>query len=548
LTHHNIVRIHDFAQDSQSACISMEYVDGTTLSGMRIDRPGKVFEPDELLPLIEQTCEALTYAHSRARIVHRDLKPANLMLNVKGELKITDFGIARSLSESVSLITMGGRGSSGTLPYMSPQQLDGERVSHLDDIYSLGATIYDLLTSKPPFYRGDVARQVHDKTAPSMRERREELGIASDVPIAAQWERAVAACLAKDPSARPQSANEVLALLRAAPPSRPPNPAESSHQPLTRVLDQPGFAGIKKAYLAVAGLAIAAALGTWFFLSQPKSPEEKRLPAANGVIPMQTQTTSISPRNRNTSNGFGGLLVDTSPSGATILLGGMETGTSPVTFKGVPVGKYPLRIALDGYETVEQIVEIKLDQFVNLGAIPLQPGKGTVELTSTPPGAKVFRGTDMIGTTPFEGAFGGGDAVFLVSADGYLPCEVKKTIKAKETAKENVTLAKPASSYKGAIQVKGESSAPAVALTITLNPDLRSGTMTQTGRRGDTVVKFTGVWEGTALRAVTGDIVSKPETVRWDPESFSLRFSNDGSKGSYECVAGGKTYIAELKP
>lgn len=95
LTHHNIVRIYDFAEDAESACISMEYVDGPTLSALRVERPSKVFEVNELAPWIKQACQALDYAHKHARIVHRDLKPANLMLNSKGHLKVADFGIAR---------------------------------------------------------------------------------------------------------------------------------------------------------------------------------------------------------------------------------------------------------------------------------------------------------------------------------------------------------------------------------------------------------------------------------------------------------------------
>ncbi|PYL62657.1 MAG: hypothetical protein DMF24_03220, partial [Verrucomicrobia bacterium] len=114
LTHHHIVRIYDFEQDGRSACISMEYVDGQTLSALRVEKENKVFEVDEIKPWVEQLCEALAYAHERARVVHRDLKPANLMVNSKGELKITDFGIARSLSDSVSILTM-ARGTSGTL-------------------------------------------------------------------------------------------------------------------------------------------------------------------------------------------------------------------------------------------------------------------------------------------------------------------------------------------------------------------------------------------------------------------------------------------------
>src|SRR5437762_6773053 len=186
LTHHHIVRIYDFAQDNRSACISMEYVDGPTLSALRIEKENKVFEVGEIKPWVEQLCEALAYAHERARVVHRDLKPANLMINSKGELKITDFGIARSLSDSVSMLTM-ARGTSGTLVYMSPQQLDGEKASHLDDIYSVGATLYDLLTSKPPFYSGQVDRQIREKTPSSIAVRRSEFNIASDNPIPTQW-------------------------------------------------------------------------------------------------------------------------------------------------------------------------------------------------------------------------------------------------------------------------------------------------------------------------------------------------------------------------
>ena len=155
LTHHHIVRIYDFADDPLYACISMEYIDGPTLSALRVQRASRVFEVEDILGWIGQACEALDYAHHRARIVHRDLKPANLMLNSKGDLKIADFGIARSLTDSVSLLTK-SQGTSGTLVYMSPQQLNGHRASHLDDIYSLGASIYDLLTGRPPFYSGQI--------------------------------------------------------------------------------------------------------------------------------------------------------------------------------------------------------------------------------------------------------------------------------------------------------------------------------------------------------------------------------------------------------
>src|SRR5207244_10336467 len=132
-----------------------------------------------------------------------DLKPANLIVNQRGNLKISDFGIARSLSDSVSRFTV-EQGRSGTLVYMSPQQLNGQRCTHLDDIYSLGATVYELLTSKPPFYSGNIDRQICERVSPSLTERRKELDIAPAL-VTQVWEGELAACLAKGPSRRPQS-------------------------------------------------------------------------------------------------------------------------------------------------------------------------------------------------------------------------------------------------------------------------------------------------------------------------------------------------------
>src|SRR6266849_7652530 len=215
LTHKNIVRIYDFVHDETSACISMEYIDGEPLSNLRAGKEPKVFQPDEIAGWTTQLCDALDYAHNHAKVIHRDLKPANLMVNKRGNLKVSDFGIARSLGDSLSKITM-EQGRSGTLVYMSPQQLYGERGTHLDDIYSLGATLYDLRTSKPPFYSGNIDRQIHERVAPSITERRKELDIEPAL-VPQVWEDAVAACLAKDPSRRPQSTAEVAQRLQLAP-------------------------------------------------------------------------------------------------------------------------------------------------------------------------------------------------------------------------------------------------------------------------------------------------------------------------------------------
>ncbi len=147
LTHRYIVRVYNFVSDANCAAITMEWIDGSTLSGLRSTRPNLVFEPAEMKPWVAQVCEALEYAHGIAKLIHRDLKPANIMVNAAGEAKMTDFGISSSLTESASRVSA-QRSASGTLAYMSPQQALGGRPTVADDVYSLGATIYELISGQ----------------------------------------------------------------------------------------------------------------------------------------------------------------------------------------------------------------------------------------------------------------------------------------------------------------------------------------------------------------------------------------------------------------
>jgi serine/threonine protein kinase len=206
LSHPNIVRIHDLHEEPGGmAFIAMEYVDGSTLAGLRLQQPERVLSWEFLRPLVQQLCAALDYAHGE-KVIHRDLKPANVMVDGKKRLKLADFGIAATVSDSVSRVS-GRHATSGTLPYMSPQQLAGKRPSVADDIYALGATLYELLTSKPPFYTGDLTHQVLHEPPEPLDERLVRLELANPVPpdVAAL----IMACLAKDPAQRPQSARAV---------------------------------------------------------------------------------------------------------------------------------------------------------------------------------------------------------------------------------------------------------------------------------------------------------------------------------------------------
>jgi serine/threonine protein kinase len=203
LAHPNIVRIHDVHEDLDgSAFIVMEYVDGPTLGALRLQQPSRVLSWDYPRPLVEQLCAALEYAHGE-KVIHRDLKPANMMVDGKGRLKLADFGIAALASDSMSRLSVKTT-TSGTLPYMSPRQLAGKWPQVSDDIYALGATLYELLTSKPPFHQGDVTHQVLHEAPEPMDERLLVLEIDNVVPkdVSAM----IMACLAKEPGQRPERA------------------------------------------------------------------------------------------------------------------------------------------------------------------------------------------------------------------------------------------------------------------------------------------------------------------------------------------------------
>jgi len=534
LTHKNIVRIYDFVHDDVSGCISMEYVDGDTLSNLRADKPHKVFETTELKEWVSELCDALDYAHSHARIVHRDLKPANLMVNQRGDLKVADFGIARSLSDSMSMLTTES-GKSGTLLYMSPQQLDGERGDHLDDVYSLGASIYELLTSRPPFYSGNVDRQIREKVPPSMTQRRKELEVEGE-QIGEAWEEVVRKCLAKDRMKRPQSVTEVAHQLEI-------------QSPKTRRAAQDGPVQPSKwgSVLGAVVIILMIAAGGWYFgfyrnsTNAPTAVTSGVAPAAATPAP----TTAAAPP-IPAAPAVGGFAVDTSPSGATVTLAGRDAGKTPATFKDILPGKYPMRLVLDGYDPIEKEVEVKENEFTNLGAITLLRAKAVIELSSVPSGARVFLDGTQIGTTPMRrNDLTPGEATYVLFLEGYLPRQVRVSLDPKQIFKKEVPLMTVAPMYAGTIHEKYGYNY-SVPLTITLASDLKSGTMTQSGKRGDFVVKFTGVWEGTALHAVTGEVISQPSAIQWTPEGFTLHFADSGRSGSYECVAGGKTYIADL--
>jgi serine/threonine-protein kinase len=206
LAHPNIVAVHDVGADGDSRYLVMELVEGTTVAALIENDPLPI---DRVIAIAAQTCDALTAAHD-AGVIHRDIKPANLIVTADGVAKICDFGIARALSELAELSITGPAIAMGSTSYMAPEQVAGEPIDGRADLYSLGCTMYAMLTGAPPF-TGDtpmevLERHLHDTPVPVLRHR-------ADAPTALA--ALVGRLLAKDPADRPATAGEVKSRLLA---------------------------------------------------------------------------------------------------------------------------------------------------------------------------------------------------------------------------------------------------------------------------------------------------------------------------------------------
>jgi len=222
ITHPGIVGILDFVRDPQTAAIVSRFVEGESAVDAKAQNPQRCFEVDKLRPWLTQLCEALDFAWRRSEAIHGDLCPANLLITPLGDLKVSDFGLARSLYDLKSptgdpLLVM-------PPVFSSPERLRGEPATVADDVFGFGASVFDLITSKPPFAQGSTGTEV----PPSMAERRAALGIGGEL-IPTEWEEVIAACLAPVAADRPRSLREVGERLRVLAPlpegaDRPPQP------------------------------------------------------------------------------------------------------------------------------------------------------------------------------------------------------------------------------------------------------------------------------------------------------------------------------------
>lgn len=203
LNHPNIVKILDSGETEGFAYIAMEYVAGTNLRNYA--RADSLLHPKTVLKIIAQCADALAYSHKQD-LIHRDIKPANIIYNKSDDyVKLTDFGIAKipdsTRTRAGSIL--------GTPLYMSPEQLSGDRLDARSDLYSLGVTLYHLLTGSPPFRPKTMAELMRSITQEQHKDIAE---INPGTPSCIAW--TVNKALEKDPDKRFQSAASMANKLR----------------------------------------------------------------------------------------------------------------------------------------------------------------------------------------------------------------------------------------------------------------------------------------------------------------------------------------------
>ena len=203
LRHPNIVAVYDMGEDGELAYISMELLRGTNLEPHT--KPDNLLPAQKVLKIIACAADALGYAHGQS-VVHRDVKPGNIMYDpVSGAVKVMDFGISRITTESRTKLGV----VLGTPYYMSPEQLRGLKIGPASDIFSLGITLYQLLTGKLPF-TGTSAMEVMSRIAKDPHP--DILSMRPDLPPAVG--KVIDRALAKEVENRFPNAQEMAQALR----------------------------------------------------------------------------------------------------------------------------------------------------------------------------------------------------------------------------------------------------------------------------------------------------------------------------------------------
>jgi serine/threonine-protein kinase len=412
LNHPNLVRVYDTGSDDGVHYIVMEHVDAKTVADL-LSGDGRIM-PDRAVELAKAVCDALAVAHAHG-VIHRDVKPANIMVTRNGQVKVTDFGIARVTSNETVTRTAAVL---GTASYLSPEQAQGGSIDQRSDLYSLGCVLYEMLTGRPPFTADSpvavASKHVLEQATPPSR---------LNPDVTPQLDAVVMRALSKDPNDRCQDAQEMSAdLERARPgmpvvatallPDAPPTtrvihraqpqptsvlpPGEAPAGPMPEPRRTPGW------LIALVVFLLLAVLGAllWLFARDPlpsKEIQQVRVPNVIGFTEDEAKSTisdhELNPMVETTpSDKPPGTVIEQKPVG-----GSWAEQGSDVT---ITVAKAPRQIEVPSVvgQTVDEATATLQDARLDLGTVSEQESaepEGTVISQNPAAESQVDKGTQV---------------------------------------------------------------------------------------------------------------------------------------------------------
>ncbi|MCG6958453.1 protein kinase [bacterium BMS3Abin03] len=341
----NIVSVHALRKTEAGFFLVMEYVESKTLSQYLSEKGA--FTITEIISITKQVLNAIGHAHE-AGIIHRDIKPSNILLSNDGKVKVMDFGLAKVIQDKGQAVTM-TQARAGTLYYMSPEQIIGlKNVDNRSDIYSIGMTIYEMVTGRVPFENTDsdfnIQKRIVDGEIPSPN--------VFTQGIPKQLLNIILKAIDKNPDKRYQNISEMEADLARVESQLTTN---VKTKPTAKIQDGKSRHNKNKSkvkFFLLSTLIVAVSLIIIYFLVFNKIDTNKQGEIKNNDV--KTNETDNIP--------LASLTIKTDPPGALVFLEGKPleiTGNSGITINSLKIKKYTITLEKEDYEKLSFEIELK---------------------------------------------------------------------------------------------------------------------------------------------------------------------------------------------
>jgi len=416
LNHPNILKLYDYGVVEGTPYFVTEYIQGKTLKELLSE--GKRFSIKESIRIIIEVLNALSHAKSKGVIAHRDIKPGNIMIDKDGNVKLMDFGIAKFEGTQITQDTI-----MYTPTYASPEQIKGENVDIRSDLYSIGCTLYELLTGRPPFVGTNSInisfKHINEQPQPPSSLNKE---------ISRDLDNIILKLLAKNPSDRYQTPEEVI-------------------KDLSKMISFKKFEKIKETSTQIEEkkeISVTPQMKTFRKTFNPIY-----ILIALILISSITIITLLFSKNNNLNNNssFSLLQIYTTPPQAEIYLDDLKIGLSPILNYKVKPGEHKIKIIKDGYEEKEELFTLNSSENKTLNFSLKEIYKYyLVLITTVPDGAKVIIDNEFVGLSPLEHHTTKNKINLKISKENYEDYYIENQLLTDELTKISVVLKEKKSS------------------------------------------------------------------------------------------------------